>query len=153
MNLNNPGRVPKRKESVKKVSEESVASASSDTCREMDKTILFRNGAKIEDFIRKWICLRELPLNSSSCKKHSLDWTWHHWVKQTLAKGLDNSLRFQIYLDICPGNMPVNSKGRVLNNQFLKKLSLSRINTVMHRGEEERNKELSMGGVCMLTGT
>ena len=23
----------------------------------------------------------------------------------------------------------------------------------MHRGEEERNKELSMGGVCMLTGT
>ena len=49
--------------------------------------------------------------------------------------------------------MPVNSKGRVLNNQFLKKLSLSRINTVMHRGEEERNKELSMGGVCMLTGT
>ena len=49
--------------------------------------------------------------------------------------------------------MPVNSKGRVLNNQFLKKLSLSRINNVMHRGEEERNKELSMGGVCMLTGT
>ena len=49
--------------------------------------------------------------------------------------------------------MPVNSKGRVLNNQFLKKLSPSRINTVMHRGEEERNKELSMGGVCMLTGT
>lgn len=35
MNLNNPGRVPKRKESVKKVSEESVASASSGTCREM----------------------------------------------------------------------------------------------------------------------
>ena len=23
----------------------------------------------------------------------------------------------------------------------------------MHRGEEERNKELSMGGVSMLTGT
>ena len=23
----------------------------------------------------------------------------------------------------------------------------------MHRGEEERTKELSMGGVCMLTGT
>ena len=23
----------------------------------------------------------------------------------------------------------------------------------MHRGEEERNKELSMGGVCMLTRT
>ena len=23
----------------------------------------------------------------------------------------------------------------------------------MHGGEEERNKELSMGGVCMLTGT
>ena len=23
----------------------------------------------------------------------------------------------------------------------------------MHRGEEERNKELSKGGVCMLTGT
>ena len=22
----------------------------------------------------------------------------------------------------------------------------------MHRGEEERNKELSVGGVCMLTG-
>ena len=36
MNLNNPGRVWKRKESVKKVSEESVASASSSgTCREM----------------------------------------------------------------------------------------------------------------------
>ena len=70
-----------------------------------------------------------------------------------MAKGLDNSLRFQIYLDICPENMPVNSKGRVLNNQFLKKLSLSRINNVMHRGEEERNKELSMRGVCMLTGT
>ena len=35
MNLNNPGPVPKRKESVKKVSEESVASASSGTCREM----------------------------------------------------------------------------------------------------------------------
>ena len=30
--------------------------------------------------------------------------------------------------------------------------SLSRINNVKHRGEE-RNKELSMGGVCMLTGT
>ena len=49
--------------------------------------------------------------------------------------------------------MPVNSKGMVLNNQFKKKLSLSRINNVMHRGEEERNKELSMGGVRMLTGT
>ena len=40
MNLNNPGRVWKRKESVKKVSEESVASASSDTCREMDREMM-----------------------------------------------------------------------------------------------------------------
>ena len=40
MNLNNPERVPKRKESVKKVSEESVASASSDTCREMDREMI-----------------------------------------------------------------------------------------------------------------
>ena len=41
MNLNNPGRVWKRKESVKKVSEESVASASSSgTCREMDREMI-----------------------------------------------------------------------------------------------------------------
>lgn len=41
MNLNNPGRVWKRKESVKKVSEESVASASrSGTCREMDREMI-----------------------------------------------------------------------------------------------------------------
>ena len=38
MNLNNPGRVRKRKESVKKVSEESPTSASSSgTCRGMDR--------------------------------------------------------------------------------------------------------------------
>ena len=41
MNLNNPGRVWKRKESVKKVSEESVAGASSSgTCREMDREMI-----------------------------------------------------------------------------------------------------------------
>ena len=40
MNLNNPGRVPKRKESVKKVSGESVASASIVTCREMDREMI-----------------------------------------------------------------------------------------------------------------
>ena len=41
MNLNNPGRVRKRKESVKKASEESVASASSSgTCREMDREMI-----------------------------------------------------------------------------------------------------------------
>ena len=40
MNLNNPGRVPKRKESVKKVSEESVASVSIVTCREMDREMI-----------------------------------------------------------------------------------------------------------------
>ena len=41
MNLNNPGRVRKRKESVKKVSEESVASASSSgTRREMDREMI-----------------------------------------------------------------------------------------------------------------
>ena len=40
MNLNNPGRVRKRKGSVKKVSEESVASASSGTCREMDREMI-----------------------------------------------------------------------------------------------------------------
>ena len=45
MNLNKPGRVPKRKESVKKVSEEGDDSVA--------KRVLFRNGAKIEDFIRQ----------------------------------------------------------------------------------------------------
>ena len=41
MNINNPGRVRKRKESVKKVSEESVDSASSSgTCREMDREMI-----------------------------------------------------------------------------------------------------------------
>ena len=41
MNLNNPGRVRKRKESVRKVSEESVDSASSSgTCREMDREMI-----------------------------------------------------------------------------------------------------------------
>ena len=41
MNLNNPGCVRKRKESVKKVSEESVANASSSgTCREMDREMI-----------------------------------------------------------------------------------------------------------------
>ena len=38
-NINNPGRVRKRKESVKKVSEESVDSASS-RCREMDREMI-----------------------------------------------------------------------------------------------------------------
>ena len=82
MNLNNPGRVPKRKESVKKVSEESVASASSGTCREMivlPRQCYLEMEQKLKILSQsKGICLRELPLNSSSCKKHSLDWTQHH---------------------------------------------------------------------------
>ena len=65
MNLNNPERVWKRKESVKKVSESVASASSSGTCREMDRemTVLPRQSylemeqklkisSEIEDFIR-----------------------------------------------------------------------------------------------------